>query len=63
MASKEVKVWKIRPKEGGSWLITTTLSELDDILEHEGTEGAGWDLQRAVMTQEEFAQVSEFDGW
>lgn len=59
----KIQVWKVRPKEGGPWLIVEALSELEEVLTSEANAERGWELQRSFMTQEEFNNIGDFDGW
>lgn len=56
-------VWRVRPTEGGSWLISEKLGDLAETLDAETTEGHGFVLERVAMTEEALANVGEFDGW
>lgn len=64
MSIEDRKGWKVRPKCGGSWLFVNSLAELEGSLEHEGDDDShGWELRRVTLTEDEAANMREFDGW
>lgn len=61
--AKRVEVWRVRPTEGGAWLIDPKLSNLVELLESETSEGHSFTLEKTSMTADEVANMGEFDGW
>jgi hypothetical protein len=56
-------VWRVKPKEGGPWLVADRMfdlgQQLDDMVESE----SAFVLERVEMSAEELSKVGEFDGW
>lgn len=57
----KTKMWKVRPKSGGSWLIVQHLAELGELLGDE--EEREFELVVVYMSQEEIENLGEWDGW
>lgn len=53
----KVAVWRVRPKEGGSWLIDEKLENLAETLNHEVPVGQEFTLERIEMTRQELATM------
>jgi hypothetical protein len=62
-APKRVEFWRIRPVEGGAWLYETKLANLVDLIESETSENHALVLEKTSLTEEEAANMGEFDGW
>lgn len=62
-AATKVRVWSVRPEEGGAPLFVRKLAELDDWLEHETSVGRRFRLELVEMTEAELNALGEFDGW
>lgn len=61
--NQKVPVWRVRPKEGGAWLIDPRLADIVETLEGETSIGHSFVLERVEMTGNELAAMGEFDGW
>lgn len=61
--AKRVECWRIRPVEGGAWLYDLSLTSLVDLIEAETSENHAFVLEKTSMTEEEAANMGEFDGW
>lgn len=62
----KTKMWKVRPKSGGSWLIVQQLAELGELLgteEEMDEEEREFELVVVYMSQEEIENLGEWDGW
>lgn len=58
---RKTKMWKVRPKSGGSWLIVQQLAEFGELLGDE--EEREFELVVVYMSQEEIENLGEWDGW
>ncbi len=61
--AQRVPVWRVRPTEGGAWLIEEKLENLAPLLDSETDVGHGYVLERVEMTRGELENMGEFDGW
>lgn len=63
MGDEKKRVWSVRPKVGGVWLVVRALAELDNGLALEASVGEAFDLRLEEMTEAEIEKLGEFDGW
>lgn len=63
LPAKRIEFWRVRPVEGGAWLYETKLSNLVELIETETSENHALVLEKTSLTEEEAANMGEFDGW
>lgn len=62
-------VWRVRPTEGGAWLVDRKLADVAALLESETSRSSdpstprSFTLELVHMTEEQLAGMGEFDGW
>jgi len=61
--AKRIPFWRVRPVEGGAWLYETTLSNVVELIETETSENHALVIEKTSLTEEEAANMGEFDGW
>jgi hypothetical protein len=63
-AEEKKRLYKIRPADGGSWLITEDLNYLQEFSgTNESDEGETYEVVVTFMTQAEIDALPEHDGW
>lgn len=59
----KIDMVKVRPRNGGGWMLLRSTESISYLLDLQGG-GGNWDIESAdPMTREQIDALPEFDGW